>query len=84
MIKEKTEWTLPAYTDAKDIFEYVYTALREKGHNPVMQMIGYLTSGDPTYITSYKNARTMIRRAERDDLLEMLIKYYAENELKDE
>ncbi|NLJ74604.1 MAG: IreB family regulatory phosphoprotein [Firmicutes bacterium] len=54
----------------------VYQALEEKGYNPVGQMVGYLMSGDPTFITSHKNARTMITQVERDILLEELIKEY--------
>ena len=61
---------------AKDILEIVYKALREKGYNPVNQIVGYIMSGDPTYITSYQNARVLIRKLERDELLEELVKDY--------
>ena len=61
---------------AKDILEIVYQALREKGYNPVSQMVGYIMSGDPTYITSHNNARNIIGHIERDDLVEELIKSY--------
>lgn len=54
----------------------VYEALQEKGYNPIGQMVGYLMSGDPTFITSHRNARTMITQVERDILLEELIKEY--------
>ncbi|MBS4540043.1 IreB family regulatory phosphoprotein [Clostridium sp. D2Q-11] len=61
---------------AEDILLSVYHALEEKGYNPINQMVGYILSGDPTYITSYNNARSMIRKLERDDLLEELLKSY--------
>ena len=66
----------------KDILLYVYNALEEKGYNPVNQLVGYLISGDPTYITTHKDARTMIKKVERDDILEVLINYYIENNKK--
>lgn len=62
----------------KEVIEYVFEALKEKGYNPVNQLVGYILSGDPTYITSYKNARTVIRKYERDELLEIIIKEYLE------
>ena len=62
--------------EAKRILISVSTALREKGYNPVNQIVGYILSGDPTYITSYLNARAMIRKLERDELLEELVKDY--------
>lgn len=54
----------------------VYEALQEKGYNPINQMVGYLLSGDPAYITSHGQARTLIRKIERDDILEELLRYY--------
>ena len=54
----------------------VYDALKEKGYNPVNQIVGYIVSEDPTYITTYKNARNIIRKIDRDDLLEILLKNY--------
>ena len=57
------------------IFE-VYAAMKEKGYNPVNQIVGYIISGDPTYITSHNNARALISRIERDDILEELLKAY--------
>lgn len=63
----------------KDVLLYVYNALEEKGYNPVNQLVGYLISGDPTYITTYNDARTMIKKVERDDILEMLINHYVES-----
>lgn len=61
---------------ARDIIETVYDALKQKGYNPINQMVGYILSGDPTYITSYSNARNRIREVERDELLEELLKSY--------
>ena len=63
----------------KDILKVVYTAMAEKGYNPVNQIVGYITSGDPTYITNYKGARSMIMKAERDELVEELLKEYIKN-----
>ncbi|HHZ13106.1 MAG: IreB family regulatory phosphoprotein [Caldicoprobacterales bacterium] len=63
----------------KEILLRVYSALREKGYDPVNQIVGYLISGDPTYITSHQNARALIRRLERDELLEELILHYIES-----
>jgi len=65
-----------------DILAQVYTALSEKGYNPVSQIVGYIMSGDPTYITSYKNARSLIMKAERDELIEVLLENYIETRLK--
>jgi len=64
---------------ARDILLEVNMALLEKGYDPVIQMIGYILSGDPTYITAHKSARSLIGRPERDELLEEIIKYYLEN-----
>ena len=62
---------------AQDILMYVYNALQAKGYDPMTQLVGYIISGDPTYITSYKNARYLILRVERDELLEELVRFYA-------
>lgn len=62
--------------EAKRILMAVSNALREKGYNPVNQIVGYILSGDPTYITSYQNARVLIRKLERVELLEELVKDY--------
>ena len=62
--------------EAKIILSDVYMALKEKGYNPINQIVGYILSGDPTYITSHNNARSLIRRLERDELLEELVKSY--------
>ena len=63
----------------KVILAAVYEALTEKGYNPVDQIVGYSMSGDPTYITSHKNARGMIMRAERDEIVEEMLKEYIKN-----
>ena len=68
---------------AAEIIEVVYQALKAKGHDPIMQMVGYIISGDPTYITSYNNARSLIRRLERDELLEEFVRYYVVQHDKD-
>ena len=67
---------------AKEILEIVYKALREKGYNPVNQIVGYIMSGDPTYITSHKNARSLIMKVERDEILEELMRVYIDTMLK--
>lgn len=59
---------------AREIIESVYSALEEKGYNPISQLVGYILSGDPAYITSYKDARSTIRKLERDELLEEVLK----------
>lgn len=63
----------------KEVLDVVYTAMEEKGYNPVNQIVGYIMSGDPTYITSYKDARSMIMKVERDELVEELLKEYIKN-----
>ena len=63
---------------ANEILTHVYAAMREKGYDPINQIVGYLISGDPTYITSHNNARYMIRLLERDELLEELVRAYME------
>lgn len=64
--------------DVASILKDVYEALTEKGYNPVNQIVGYIMSGDPTYITSYRNARGLIGRVERDELVEEMLKEYIE------
>ena len=61
---------------AKEILKKVYEALVEKGYNPINQIVGYILSGDPTYITSHNDARNTIRQIERDELLEEMVKNY--------
>ena len=68
--------------EVSDILERVYTALSEKGYNPVNQIVGYIMSGDPTYITSHRNARSLIMKAERDEILELLMQNYIDRQLK--
>ena len=63
-------------TKTKEILKEVYEALAQKGYNPVNQIVGYILSGDPTYITSHKGARNLIRQVERDELLEKMVKNY--------
>ena len=63
----------------KDVIEIVYEALKEKGYNPVNQMVGYIMSGDPTYITSHNNARSKIMKVERDELVEEVLNFYIDN-----
>ena len=65
-----------------DVLVQVYDALVEKGYNPVSQIVGYVMSGDPTYITSHKGARSMIMKAERDEIIEVLLEHYIETKLK--
>lgn len=61
-----------------DVLRKVYAALKEKGYSPIDQIVGYLLSGDPTYITSHQGARNLVRRLERDELIEELVKSYLE------
>ncbi len=61
---------------AKEILKEVHQALVEKGYNPINQIVGYILSGDPTYITSHNDARNKIRQIERDELLEKMVKNY--------
>ncbi len=62
--------------EAREILQKVYEALVEKGYNPINQIVGYILSGDPTYITSHNDARNLIRKIERDELLEKMVKEY--------
>ena len=71
-----------ATIDVRQIIGQVYDALAEKGYNPVSQVVGYIMSGDPTYITSHNNARSIINKVERDDLIEALLENYIETRLK--
>ena len=65
-----------AKSDAREIMDSVYNSLKEKGYSPVSQIVGYFLSDDPTYITSHNNARSIIRKLERDELLEEIVKAY--------
>ena len=62
--------------EIKEILSTVYNALQEKGYNPINQIVGYILSEDPTYITNYNNARALIRKLDRDELLQELVKQY--------
>ena len=66
-------------TGVKVVLETVYDALNEKGYNPVNQIVGYIMSGDPTYITSHNGARSQIMRVERDEIIEELLREYIKN-----
>ena len=65
-----------------DVLQLVYQAMTEKGYDPVNQIVGYIMSGDPTYITSHKNARSLIMKVERDEILEVLFENYIDTQLK--
>ena len=65
--------------EAREILSLVFEALNEKGYNSINQLVGYILSGDPTYITNHKNARSIIRKLERDELLEEIVKFYIRN-----
>lgn len=65
--------------EIRKILLIVYDALKEKGYNPINQFVGYILSEDPTYITTHNNARNLIRRIDRDTLLQTLVKYYLTN-----
>ena len=68
--------------DVSQVLELVYSALTEKGYNPVNQIVGYIMSGDPTYITSHKGARSLIMKVERDEILEELMSVYIDTRLR--
>ncbi len=67
--------------DAAEVLKDVYAALKEKGYNPETQIVGYIMSGDPTYITNHKGARALIRKVERDELLSELVQHYIATKL---
>ncbi len=67
---------------AKDILDKVYYALSEQGYNPISQIVGYIMSGDPTYITGHNGARSLIMKVERDELLEVLLENYINTNFK--
>ena len=68
--------------EVRDVLKIVFQALSEKGYNPVNQIVGYIMSGDPTYITSHNNARSLIMKVERDEIIEGLLEYYIDTRLK--
>ncbi|MBQ4349196.1 MAG: IreB family regulatory phosphoprotein [Clostridia bacterium] len=65
--------------EMKEILTQVYAALKEKGYNPINQIVGYILSEDPTYITTHNNARSLIRKVDRDELLQELVKNYLQD-----
>ncbi|MCH5325029.1 MAG: IreB family regulatory phosphoprotein [Eubacterium sp.] len=65
--------------EMKEILSTVYAALKEKGYNPINQLVGYILSEDPTYITTYNNARSLIRHIDRDELLQVMVKNYLDS-----
>lgn len=69
----------PFERDVKEVLLQVYSALQEKGYNPINQIVGYLLSGDPAYIPRHHDARNMIRKLERDEIIEELVKSYLKN-----
>ncbi|SFA69509.1 Uncharacterized protein, UPF0297 family [Lentibacillus halodurans] len=69
--------------DIKEILLTVHGALKEKGYNPINQIVGYLLSGDPAYIPRYNDARNLIRKVERDEVIEEVVKFYLEEHQKD-
>ena len=73
---------LPEQLNAADVLRHVYGALVEKGYDPINQIVGYIMSGDPTYITSHKNARSLIMKVERDEILEELMAAYVDSRLR--
>ena len=85
MSKRDSTQNFKVFTESEnrvwDILNQVYQAMTEKGYNPVNQIVGYIMSGDPTYITSHNNARSLIMKVERDELVEELLKVYIEAKL---
>ncbi len=73
----------PYDQDIKEILFTVHSALKEKGYNPINQIVGYLLSGDPAYIPRHNDARNLIRKVERDEVIEELVKYYLEQQKAD-
>ncbi len=65
--------------EIRAMLDTVYVALKEKGYNPINQLVGYILSEDPTYITTNQNARSLIRKFDRDELMQALLKYYFQN-----
>lgn len=69
-------WGKDDSNSVQSILTEVYAALQERGYDPISQLVGYIISGDPTYITSHNNARSLIRRLDRDELLEEMVRHY--------
>ena len=74
----------PFDENIKEIVLTVHEALKEKGYNPINQIVGYLLSGDPAYIPRYKEARNLIRKVERDEVIEALVTFYLDKQYEDE
>lgn len=74
----------PFDKNVKEVLLSVHETLQEKGYNPINQIVGYLLSGDPAYIPRHKDARNLIRKMERDELIEELVKFYIEEQQKQE
>ena len=72
----KFSFSMDKSANVRELMTYVLDALKEKGYNPINQLVGYFISGDPTYITSYRGARGVIKRIDRDELLEVIISEY--------
>ena len=79
----KFDFDIDSVNEVRELIKTVYNALEEKGYNPVSQMTGYILSGDPTYITSYNNARSIVMKIERDELVEEILNHYLKS-LQDE
>jgi len=83
MIQDTMQFERPRdNNEINQILSIVYKALLEKGYNPVNQIVGYVISGDPTYITGHNNARSLIRKIDRNELLEELVAFYIDNKCK--
>ena len=78
MTDSTIKFTVPSddQESMRQILRSVYNALTEKGYNPINQIVGYILSEDPTYITNHNNARTLIRKIDRDELLQVLVRHY--------
>ena len=76
--QRKLTFTIPSEREAeiRSTLQEVYNALKEKGYNPINQLVGYILSEDPTYITNHRNARSLIRKIDRDELLNLLVRNY--------
>ncbi len=78
----KLEPVITTNDSPAEIIAYVYKALQAKGYDPIAQLTGFILTGDPTYITSYESARSLICRLERDEILEELVRYYVHNRIE--
>ena len=79
----KFNFNIDNVNEVRELIKTIYSALEEKGYNPVSQMTGYILSGDPTYITSHNNARSIVMKVERDELVEEILNHYIKS-LQDE